>query len=362
MNKMEIKEKDLGKISRHIRLLKMLLVFILGVTLSVGYLLIEMNDELNTQVRDIRDRQAEELRSQIIKISEDARLDGQNKVDQLNLEVEDAYSYLQGDQLSKDVDSYFKGESIETPFNKIMFDYAKNKTFNVDNDNNDPFEVTLEWSYDKGRWLPIIKVNGDFSINCLSPLPRTIAEEVRKQFAKGLVHDALYDATVRGEKMTIWSFNAPTSKTYTWYNDVENIQEANLDILIELYKKHENNIEVLRSFEFLQATPINATADILGNDRVVSGSMVNTKSKMIFYFNNFNYNEQVDACYPEFKSKISAYDTEVKHVIIKNVQMKRLYLFIMVINVILVVVFSDSVSTYKKTFYVDHENIHEKED
>lgn len=359
---MEIKEKDLGKISRHIKLLKMFLVFILGVTLSVGYLLIEMNDDLKTQVNDIRGRQAEELRSQIMKISEDARLDGQNKVDQLNLEVTEAYSILEKEQLSKDVESYFNGEQVETPFNKIMFDYAKNKTFNVDSDNNDPFEVTLEWSYTDGRWIPIIKVNGDFSINCLSPFPRTISEEVVKQFAKGLVHDALYNAVVRGEKMTIWSFNPPTSTKYTWYHEVENMQEANLDILIELYKKHDNNIEVLRSFEFLQATPINATADILGNDRVVGGSMTNTKSKMIFYFNNFNYNEQVASCYPEFKSKIEAYDAEVKRVIIKNIQMKRLYLFIMVINVILVVIFSDSVNTHKKTFYVDHENISEKED
>lgn len=323
---------------RNYEILRIIFLFVAGVTMTVGYLFTELNDNLLRTKAKIKNNQAEALKTMILDISKDARDEGSSNVVTMNTEIQMAYGSDRS-RLEEDMVNFFNGTGSNTPLNDIMYKYTKHETFNIKNDNNDPFVVTIEYRLVNGEYIPFLKINADYSINCISQHPRTMEEEGVKQWVKGLYRAAIEDAVFDGTSMTIWHF-LPENPGVPWYSEIQNMKFADIDTIIDIYKKHDNNLESISKFEFLQAIPILDEFDLLGNPRILPGSILNTKTMMMFYFYNFNFKDQL-TCYPEHDLKLKSYQKELDDADSDALKTKRAYVLILIINVILVIFFAE---------------------
>lgn len=323
-------------------LIKLILLCSLGVSFTLGYLFIQSNDRSEQTKKEILVKKTHETRIMIEELSNDAKEEGELIVEDINRAVNLAYpknDFSARLQLRKDLEHFVAGDQVQTKLGEIIYNHTKGKYFNVNNNNNDPFVVTVRYYVENGELKSEKKISSDFSTNCLSPFPRTLLEERDKaggtgHFSKGLVYDAMNNIIDKNMSMSTWHF-VPVIETYPWANEVKNMKQINLDVLMDLYLKYDTNLRVLKGFEFLQATKINDDADLSGEDIINPGAMRNLDALLLYYFNNFNFVDQL-AAHPEYKERLDSFDRDYTDEVRSLNHYKQSLLFALIINIILV--------------------------
>lgn len=323
-------------------LIKLVLLCSLGVSFTLGYLFIQSNEKSEQVKQEILVKKTKETRVMIVELSTQAKKEAELIVEDINKAVNLAYPQNNPEarkQLRKDLEIFVAGEQIETKLGKIIYNHTKGKFFNINNNNNDPFVVTVRWYVENDELKSEKKISSDFSTNCLSPFPRTLLEERDKaggtgHFSKGLTFDAINNIIDKNVDMTIWHF-MPIPSTYSWSKEVEDLPVINLDLLMDMYLKNGTNLRVLDGFEFLQVVKINDSFDISGEEIIIQGARRNLNALLLYYFNNFNFVDQL-AAHPEYRDKLDSFDRDYTEEVRSNNGHKQSLFLALVINIILV--------------------------
>ena len=316
--------------------IKIILLLVASSILFIGYLFLETNEGATYQTEQINADKKEYLKQAIAEISKQAKADAAMKVDVINKEINLAYpvgSASSKELLEADVLKYVNGDLEETPLALIMYRNTKGKYFNINNDNNDPFVVAVKREYIKGEWIPVIYITSDYSLNCLTPDPRTIEEEINgRQFAKSLVRDAIEGIVLDNKEMTIWHF-VEVPKNLPYHDVVETLDYIDVDSLIKFIDEY--GYDSINGFEFLQAVRMNETTDIARRSIYKGGSQLNTDAIILYYFNNFNFGDHL-TIRKDIDSQLKDYDEQAINIIRQANGKKRIYILFLILDTFLV--------------------------
>ena len=340
----------LSYIKKKAYLMKIILLFAAAVALGLGYLWSKTNERIEYEKSIIVDDKVDATRKAIHQIAKDAKAEGENLIKEFNTEIAFAY----GDNkhaIRQDLEDFVNEVERETPLSLLVYKYTKGKYFNVKNDNNDPFVVTVK-NYVKEEagireMITEKKVTSDWSTNCISPFARTLIQERDGaggdgHFAKGLTIDAI-ESTISGNKaIGIWHF-LDVPEAYAWHSDIENMKEINVELLLDLYKKYNADLRVLEGFEFLQTIPINPTIDLSGESLFTNKSTLNTDALILYYFYNFNFVDQLSV-YADFKSELHSYDLKIGSLIHESNSQKKSYVLVLTMLIIIVILTAHALS------------------
>lgn len=315
---------------------KIILLLIASSIIFIGYLFLETNESVAYQIEQINADKKDYLKQAITEISNQAKTDAAMKVDMINKEINLAYpisTESMKEKLEADLQKYVNGDLEETPLALIMYRNTKGKYFNINNDNNDPFVVAVKYEYVKGEWTPIIYVTSDYSLNCLTPDPRTIEEEINgRQFSKSLVRDAIEGIVLDNKEMTIWHF-VEVPKNLPYHDVVETLDYIDVDSLIKFIDEY--GYDSINGFEFLQAVRMNETTDIARRSIYKGGSQLNTDAVILYYFNNFNFGDQL-TIRKDIDSQLKDYDKQVIDITRQSNGKKRIYIVFLILDTFLV--------------------------
>ena len=334
----------LSYIKRKAYLMKIILLVAAATALGLGYLFMRTNERIEYEKVIIMDDKVDATRKAIHQIANDAKAEGERLVQEFNTEITFAYGK---DKLAirKDLEDFVNEVERETPLSLLIYKYTKGKYFNVKNDNNDPFVITVKYMIEEKDGSKIMKsekkVTSDWSTNCISPFARTLIQERDEaggdgHFAKGLTIDAI-ESTISGDKaIGIWHF-LDVPEAYAWHSDIENMKEINIELLLDLYKKYNVDLRVLEGFEFIQAIPINPAVDLSGEELFTYKSTLNTDALILYYYYNFNFIDQLSV-YVDFKTELHNYDVKIASLIHESNSQKKSY--VLVLSMLIIVVIS----------------------
>lgn len=351
MNIIKFMHVVLNYIKKRYYLIKIILLFAAAATLLLGYLFMQTNEKIELEKTLILEEKVDATRKAINLIAKDAKEEGEALIKEFNTEVTFTYG-SDNAALRKDLEDFVNEVERETPLSLLVYKYTKGKYFNVHNDNNDPFIITvknhIEEKDGKKTVVSEKKVTADWSTNCISPFARTLIQERDEaggdgHFAKGLTIDAI-ESTISGDKaIGIWHFlDVPSA--YIWHNEIRDMKEINLELLLDLYKKYGADLRVFEGFEFLQTIPINATIDLSGESLFTNKSTLNTEALILYYFYNFNFLDQLSV-YPDLKTELHAFDTKMIHLIHESNAQKRSYLLVLSMLIIIVIFTANALNT-----------------
>ena len=341
----------LNYIKKRYYLIKIILLFAAAATLLLGYLFMQTNEKIELEKTLILEEKVDATRKAINIIAKDAKKEGEALIKEFNTEVTFAYG-SDHVALRKDLEDFVNEVERETPLSLLVYKYTKDRHFNVRNDNNDPFIITvknyIEEKDGKKTLVSEKKVAADWSTNCISPFARTLIQERDEaggsgHFAKGLTIDAI-ESTISGNKaIGIWHF-LDVPSTYIWYNEIRDMKEINLELLLDLYKKYGADLRVFEGFEFLQTIPINATIDLSGESLFTNKYTLNTEALILYYFYNFNFLDQLSV-YSDLKTELRTFDTKMIHLIHESNAQKRSYLLVLTMLIIVVIFTANALNT-----------------
>lgn len=341
----------LDYIKKRYYLIKIILLFAAAATLLLGYLFMQTNEKIELEKTLILEEKVDATRKAINLIAKDAKAEGESRIKDFNTEVAFAYGTDQS-SLRKDLEDFVNEVERETPLSLLLYKYTKGVYFNVRNDNNDPFVITVKnYIKEKDGKKTLIsekKVTSDWSTNCISPFARTLIQERDEaggvgHFAKGLTIDAIESAISGNKSMGIWHFLS-IPESYAWHDEIKNMKAINVEILLDLYKKYGADLRVFEGFEFLQTIPINTAVDLSGESLFTNKSTINTEALILYYFYNFNFLDQLSV-YPDLKTELHKFDTQMIRLIHESNAQKRSYLLVLSMLIIVVVFTANALNT-----------------
>ena len=328
----------LNTITEKTYVIRILMLLIASSVFFIAYLFIETNDNLEYQNSILKQQKRAYLKESIEAISKEAKTDARITAANINHQLSLAYPINEKgsqDRMETDLQKYISGDLEVTPLAGILYKNTYGQHFNIDNDNNDPFIVSVVYDKVNGLFVRKIIFTSDYSINCLTPNPRTLEEEINnKQFAKGLVTPAIIDIIENNKPMTIWHFVTPSNDDPS-KDIIRNLNYMDTEKLLDMVDTY--GIGIIDGFEFLQAVRLNDTQDLAGRDIVVSGSRLNTSAQSLFYFNNFNFTDQL-AFHEGMREKLSSFDKEATSNVREANNKKRIYLLFLALDTILVLI------------------------
>lgn len=328
----------LNAIKEKTYVIRILMLLVASSVFFIVYLFVDTNDNLEYQNSILKQQKKAFLKESIEAISREAKDDARITAANINNQLSLAYPLNEKgsqERLEEDLQKYIAGDLEVTPLATILYNNTYKQHFNVDNDNNDPFIVSVVYEKSGKTFIRKIIFTSDYSTNCLTPNPRTLYEETHsKQFAKGLVTPAIIDIIENNKPMTIWHFVTP-SKGDPNREMIRNLDYMDVDKLIDLIDKY--GIRIIDGFEFLQAVRLNDTQDLAGRDIVVSGARLNTSAQSLYYFNNFNFTDQL-AAHEGIREKLVSFDKEATANVREANNKKRIYLLFLALDTILVLI------------------------
>lgn len=343
-------------------LMKIILLFAAAVAALLGYLWSKSNERIEYEQSIIMYDKIEATRKAINQIAKDAKAEGENLIKEFNSEIVFAYG-ADKYAIRQDLEDFVNEVERETPLSLLIYKYTKGKYFNVKNDNNDPFVITVK-NYVKTasgtrEMISEKKVTSDWSTNCISPFSRTLIQERDEaggngHFAKGLTIDAI-ESTISGNKsIGIWHF-LHVPEAYAWHDDVKAMKEINVELLLDLYKKYNGDLRVFEGFEFLQTIPINPAIDLSGESLFTNRSTLNPDALILYYFYNFNFLDQLSV-YTDFKTELHSYDVKISNLIHESNSQKKSYVLVLTMLIILVILTAHALSANAAVVNVTNAN------
>ena len=340
----------LSYIKRKAYLMKIILLFAATTALGLGYLFMRTNERIEYEKVIIMDDKVDATRKAIHQIANDAKTEGERLVQEFNTEITFAYGKDKS-SIRKDLEDFVNEVERETPLSLLIYKYTKGKYFNVRNDNNDPFVITVKYMIEEKDGSKTMKsekkVTSDWSTNCISPFTRTLIQERDESggdghFAKGLTIDAI-ESTISGDKaIGIWHF-LDVPEAYAWHSDIKNMKEINIELLLDLYKKYNADLRVLEGFEFIQTIPINPAVDLSEEELFTYKSTLNTDALILYYYYNFNFIDQLSV-YADFKTELHNYDVKITSLIHESNSQKKSYVLVLSMLIIVVILTANALS------------------
>ena len=303
----------------------------------IAYLFLETNDNLEYQKKELAIEKKAYLKTSIFTLSNEATTMMKQEAELINSELSRAYpknSRKAQQRLEDDLEKYIDGSLEVTPLSSIMYNHVKGHYFNVNNDNNDPFVIAVIYVKVADHYEKRYIITSDYSTNCLTPNPRTLEKEIQgKQFAKGLVIPAITKIVDDGATLSIWHFITPPSNT-PWINLVKNMKSTELDDILNYTDVY--GTPFLKGFEFLQAVRLNEGSDLAGRDFVIRGSRANTKATALYYFNGYNFDDQLTT-HTDIREGLASFDKKYSDLVREANGKKKIYLLFLALDTILVI-------------------------
>ncbi len=300
------------------------IVITIIIFISMQYLELKKDEVVtNSNIKTLLNQKEKTVRDILEILYKEAKEKGELQRDKIVNEIQN--SYKDKDELKLDLIKLNNGNLDYTKLLYILEKNTKGVYFNVVNDNNDPFIAMKKVMPDETIKVIIVS---DFSENCQAyGRVRIEDDEIKMHFNPELARYALHNMVLKGVERGFWSF-LKVYDYYSWYNDIRNLKNNDLDLVFSIFKKYNYNINVFKSLEFLTVIPIEKYQDVSGTPSKIAG-IYNKESSQMFYFYNFNLLDQINAN-SFYSEKIEHIDTNIDKEV-EQIKIKRQQIYFTII-------------------------------